>query len=84
MRRGSISNGCLTSTNVEPYALNPDTRKILEIVGPEARQRRSSREQSSRGDPGRRAPSLGGKPVGKNRFYGANDPRRGTGLALGY
>ena len=30
------------------------------------------------------APSLGGKPVGKNRFYGANDPRRNTGLALGY
>jgi gamma-glutamyltranspeptidase/glutathione hydrolase len=30
------------------------------------------------------APSLAGKPVGKNRFYGANDPRRNTGLALGY
>ena len=30
------------------------------------------------------APSLGGKPVGNNRFYGANDPRRNTGLALGY
>jgi gamma-glutamyltranspeptidase/glutathione hydrolase len=30
------------------------------------------------------APSLGGKPVGKNRFYGANDPRRNSGLALGY
>ena len=30
------------------------------------------------------APSLGGKPVGKNLFYGANDPRRNTGLALGY
>ena len=30
------------------------------------------------------APTLGGKPVGKNRFYGANDPRRNTGLALGY
>ena len=25
------------------------------------------------------APSLGGKPVGNNRFYGANDPRRNTG-----
>jgi len=24
------------------------------------------------------------KPIGKQRFYGANDPRRGTGLALGY
>ena len=30
------------------------------------------------------APALGGKPVGNNRFYGANDSRRGTGLALGY
>ena len=30
------------------------------------------------------AQSLGGKPVGNNRFYGANDPRRNTGLALGY
>ena len=30
------------------------------------------------------APSLGGKPVGRNRFYGANDPRGGTGLAAGY
>ncbi len=30
------------------------------------------------------APTLGGKPVGKSRFYGANDPRRNSGLALGY
>jgi gamma-glutamyltranspeptidase/glutathione hydrolase len=30
------------------------------------------------------APSLEGKPVGGNRFYGANDPRRNTGLAAGY
>jgi gamma-glutamyltranspeptidase/glutathione hydrolase len=30
------------------------------------------------------APSLTGKPVGNNRFYGANDPRRNTGLAGGY
>ncbi len=30
------------------------------------------------------APSLGGKPIGKNRFYGAIDPRRNTGLAAGY
>ena len=28
--------------------------------------------------------TLGGKPVGANRYYGANDPRRGTGLAAGY
>jgi len=30
------------------------------------------------------APSLTGKPVGSNRFYGANDPRLNTGLAAGY
>jgi gamma-glutamyltranspeptidase/glutathione hydrolase len=30
------------------------------------------------------APSLGGKQVGNNRYYGANDPRRNTGLAAGF
>jgi gamma-glutamyltranspeptidase/glutathione hydrolase len=30
------------------------------------------------------APSLGGKAIGRSRFYGANDPRGGTGLALGF
>ena len=30
------------------------------------------------------APTLGGKPVGANHYYGAHDPRRGTGLAAGY
>ena len=30
------------------------------------------------------APTLGGKADGKNRFFGANDPRRNSGLALGY
>jgi gamma-glutamyltranspeptidase/glutathione hydrolase len=29
-------------------------------------------------------PALNAKPVGANRFYGAIDPRRKTGLALGY
>ncbi|MGE7955380.1 gamma-glutamyltransferase [Pseudomonas sp. NPDC089530] len=68
-------------TNLEAFAVSPDTRKILEgwghkFIGPQ--------------DPNHLAailvgaPALGGKPVGKNRFYGANDPRRNTGLALGY
>ncbi|OLF52942.1 gamma-glutamyltransferase [Pseudomonas chlororaphis] len=68
-------------TNLEAFAVSPDTRKILEgwghkFTGPQ--------------DPNHLAailvgaPSLGGKPVGKNRFYGANDPRRNTGLAAGY
>ena len=30
------------------------------------------------------APSLKGKPVEKFRYYGANDPRRNSGLAAGY
>jgi gamma-glutamyltranspeptidase/glutathione hydrolase len=30
------------------------------------------------------APSLGGKRVGRSRYFGANDPRGGTGSALGY
>jgi gamma-glutamyltranspeptidase/glutathione hydrolase len=68
-------------TNVEPFALSPDTRRILEGWGqkfgppPEANQVAAILVG---------APSLGGVPVGNNRYYGAIDPRRGTGLALGY
>ena len=68
-------------TNVEDFALSPDTRKILEGMG----------HKFGPPQPANHlaviivgAPSLGGKPVGKNRFYGANDPRRNSGLALGY
>jgi gamma-glutamyltranspeptidase / glutathione hydrolase len=68
-------------TNVEPYALSPDTRKILEAKG----------HNFGNAQPANHlavivigAPSLNGKPVGNNRFYGANDPRRNTGLAAGY
>ena len=69
------------TTNVDNFALSPDTRKILEGWG----------QKFSGPQPANHlavilvgAPSLGGKPVGKNRFYGANDPRRNSGLALGY
>jgi gamma-glutamyltranspeptidase / glutathione hydrolase len=69
------------ATNVENFALSPDTRKLLEGMG----------HQFAAPQPANHitailvgAPSLGGKPVGNNRFYGANDPRRNTGLALGY
>ncbi|MFB9269624.1 gamma-glutamyltransferase [Bradyrhizobium erythrophlei] len=68
-------------TNLEDYALSPDTRKILEGMG----------HKFGPPHPANHlaviivgAPSLGGKPVGNNRFYGANDPRRGSGLAAGY
>ncbi|MEO8332914.1 MAG: gamma-glutamyltransferase [Gallionella sp.] len=68
-------------TNVEPYALSPDTRKILEGWGQKFGEPQEANHVTAIliG-----APSLGGKPVGKNRYYGANDPRRGSGLALGY
>jgi gamma-glutamyltranspeptidase/glutathione hydrolase len=69
------------TTNLEPFALSPDTRRILEGMG----------HQFAAAQPANHlaailvgAPSLGGKPVGDNRYYGANDPRRGTGLALGF
>ncbi|MEW6704346.1 MAG: gamma-glutamyltransferase [Pseudomonadota bacterium] len=69
------------ATNVENFALSPDTRKILEDMG----------HQFAGAQPANHlaailvgAPSLGGKPVGNNRYYGANDPRRNTGLALGH
>ena len=69
------------TTNVDNFALSPDTRKILEGWG----------QKFSGPQPGGHlaailvgAPTFGGEPVGKNRYYGANDPRRNTGLALGY
>jgi gamma-glutamyltranspeptidase / glutathione hydrolase len=68
-------------TNLEDYALSPDTRKILEGMG----------HKFGPPQPANHlaviivgAPSLTGKPVGDNRYYGANDPRRNTGLAAGY
>ncbi len=69
------------TTNLETFALSPDTQKILEswghkFAGPQPLNHVAAILVG--------APSLGGKPVGNNRFYGANDPRRNTGLSLGY
>jgi gamma-glutamyltranspeptidase / glutathione hydrolase len=68
-------------TNVEPYGLSPDTRKILEGMGYRFDDSLPANHLAAIivG-----APTLEGKPVGRNRYYGANDPRRGTGLAQGY
>lgn len=68
-------------TNIEPFALSPDTRALLEAKGHKLGAPQPANHMAAIliG-----APSLGGKPVGKNRFYGANDPRRNSGLALGY
>ena len=68
-------------TRLEPFALSPDTQRLLEADG----YRFAGPQQAGHvaavmiG-----APSLGGHPVDGMRFFGANDPRRGTGLALGY
>ncbi len=69
------------TTNLENYAVSPDTRKILEswghkFAGPQDANHLAAILVG--------APALGGQPVGNNRFYGANDPRRNTGLSLGY
>ena len=68
-------------TNAEPFALSPDTRKILEGTGHHfgPPQPVNLVDAILIG-----APKLGGAPIGANRFYGANDPRRGTGAAVGY
>lgn len=68
-------------TNVEEFALSPDTRRILVEMGHKFGPPQPENHVAAIliG-----APALDAKPVGKNRFYGANDPRRNTGLALGY
>ena len=69
------------TTNVESFAVSPDTRKLLADMGHKLGNPQPANHLAGIlvG-----APALGGKPVGNNRFYGANDPRRNTGLALGY
>jgi len=69
------------ATNVEAFALSPDTRKILEGMGHVFGGAQPANHLAAIlvG-----TPTLGGKPAGKNRYFGANDPRRNTGLALGY
>ena len=68
-------------TNVENFAISPDTRKLLEAAGHKLGGPQPANHMAALliG-----APSLSGKPVGNNRFYGANDPRRNSGLAMGY
>jgi len=68
-------------TSVEAFALSPDTRQLLEAKGQKLGPAQPANHMTAVMIG---APALGGQPVGKNRFYGANDPRRNTGLALGY
>ncbi len=69
------------STNLESFTVSADTRKILESWGHKFTGAQPANHVAAIlvG-----APALGAKPVGNNRFYGANDPRRNTGEALGY
>jgi len=68
-------------TYLEPFALSPDTEAILVGMGHhfKASSPANHIEAILVG-----APTLNGTPVGKNKLYGANDPRRNTGLAEGY
>lgn len=68
-------------TNVEARMLSPDTRRILEgwghqFAGPQPANHLAVILVG--------APALEAKPVPGKRYFGANDPRRNTGLAAGY
>ncbi|HXY21380.1 MAG TPA: gamma-glutamyltransferase, partial [Burkholderiaceae bacterium] len=69
------------ATMMENFALSPDAQKILLATGHKLVRSRTANHFAAIlvG-----APSLGGAAVGANRYYGANDPRGNTGLALGY
>jgi gamma-glutamyltranspeptidase/glutathione hydrolase len=68
-------------TFVETRALSPDTRVLLEAMGHKLTVPQPENHVAAIliG-----APALHAPPVGSNRFYGAIDPRRNTGLAQGY
>lgn len=69
------------ATNLERFAISPDTEKILLGMGHKFGNPQSPNHVAAIMVG---APTLGGKPVGRNRVYGSNDPRRNTGLALGH
>lgn len=68
-------------TSTEPFAFSPDTLRILQSMGHTFGPSVGGNQVAAIliG-----APSLLGKPVGANRFYGAIDPREHAGAALGY
>jgi len=69
------------TTFVEPYALSPDTRRMLADMGHEIVE---SVPWSHATGIMIGAPWLGGSSRDGNRYYGAIDPRRNIGSALGY
>ena len=68
-------------TLVEKYALSPDSRRLLLDMGHKLVLPPNANHVAAILIGG---PAIGAPPVGKNRYYGAIDPRRPTGLALGY
>jgi len=69
------------TTFVEARALSPDTAAILTRMGHKLTVPQPENHMAAIliG-----APSLKGAPIAGKKFYGAVDPRRNTGLALGY
>ncbi len=69
------------STEVENFAFSPDTRQILLRMGHLLGQPPPLTHATGIliG-----APGVDSSPIPPYRFFGANDPRLGTGLALGY
>jgi gamma-glutamyltranspeptidase/glutathione hydrolase len=68
-------------TNLEPGAISPEVQQTLEGWGQKFGPPQEANHVAAIlvG-----APSLNGKPIGNNLYYGANDDRRKTGMALGY
>lgn len=68
-------------TNLEPGAISDATRRTLESWGQKFGPPQEANHVAAIliG-----APCIGCKPVDHDRYYGANDTRRHTGLALGY
>ncbi|MDE1950760.1 MAG: gamma-glutamyltransferase [Burkholderiales bacterium] len=68
-------------TSLERFALSPDTERILVGMGHRFGPAQPANHVAAIlvG-----APALGARPVPGARYFGANDPRRDTGLALGY
>jgi len=68
-------------TNVEPFALSPDTQRLLTAMGHNLGKPQDANHVAAIliGS----GPKLDATSTGPVRFYGANDPRRRSGLAKG-
>jgi gamma-glutamyltranspeptidase/glutathione hydrolase len=73
-------------TYVETYALSPDTRNILEGWGQKFGDPPPANQVAAIlvGAPKLEGEADDNRTGGKFRYYGAIDPRRSTGMALGY